>query len=83
MKKSIALVLTFVLAVTMLAGCTGTTVVIGECTCPADSHQSAPEVQPETPEVPEAPGAEANRRIFYHKRNEKSTPRQKKKKERQ
>ena len=41
MKKSIALVLTFVLAVTMLAGCTGTTVVIGECTCPADHNEAA------------------------------------------
>ena len=34
MKKSIALILTMVMAVSLLAGCTGTTVVVGECTCP-------------------------------------------------
>ena len=37
MKKSIALVMTIVLAVSLLAGCTGTTVVVGECTCPAET----------------------------------------------
>ena len=34
MKKSIALLLATALVVALFAGCTGTTVVIGECTCP-------------------------------------------------
>ena len=38
MKKSIALLMTFALVMTLLAGCTGTTVVIGNCTCPPGSH---------------------------------------------
>ena len=42
MKKSIALILTIAMAVSLLAGCTGTTVVIGECTCPVDAHTEAP-----------------------------------------
>ena len=37
MKKIIALILTLTLTL-CLAGCVGTTVVIGECTCPAGSH---------------------------------------------
>ena len=36
MKKTIALILTLIMLVAMLAGCTGTTVVIGECNCPAE-----------------------------------------------
>ena len=47
MKKSIALVLTIVLAVSVLTGCTGTTVVIGECTCPAQDHTAEPAPAPE------------------------------------
>ena len=42
MKKILALILTIAMAAAMLAGCTGTTVVIGECTCPADAHTEAP-----------------------------------------
>ena len=38
MKKTIALILTFTLMVSLLAGCTGTTVVIGNCTCPTGGH---------------------------------------------
>ena len=38
MKKTITLILTFTLLVAMLAGCSGITVVVGECTCPAGSH---------------------------------------------
>lgn len=34
MKKSIALLLATALVVALFAGCTGTTVIIGECTCP-------------------------------------------------
>lgn len=41
MKKLIALILTFVLLLS-LTGCVGTTVVIGECTCPEGGH-TAPE----------------------------------------
>lgn len=41
MKKPIALILTIALALTLLAGCTGTTVVVGECTCPVE-HTAAP-----------------------------------------
>ena len=42
MKKSIALILTVAIAVALLSGCAGTTVVIGECTCPVDAHTDAP-----------------------------------------
>ena len=57
--KKLSLILVLALVISLLAGCAGTPVVYyTECTCPADSHQSAPEVQPETPEDPEAPGAE-------------------------
>ena len=38
MKKTITLILALTLLITVLAGCTGTTVVIGECTCPTGSH---------------------------------------------
>ena len=55
MKKSIALVLTIVLAVSLLAGCTGTTVVIGECTCPAETTPAATATTPV--ETPAAEGA--------------------------
>ena len=36
MKKTITLILALTLLVSLLAGCTGTTVVIGECTCPTE-----------------------------------------------
>ena len=39
MKKIFALILTIFLAMSCLAGCTGTTVVIGNCTCPAEDGQ--------------------------------------------
>ena len=42
MKKSIALILTIVLAVSALAGCAGTTVVVGECTCPVEHIEQMP-----------------------------------------
>ena len=42
MKKSIALILTIVLAVSALAGCAGTTVVVGECTCPVEHLEQVP-----------------------------------------
>lgn len=48
MKKSIALILTIAMAVALLTGCTGTTVVIGECTCPAEDHTAEPAPAPET-----------------------------------
>ena len=52
MKKTLALILTILLAVSLLAGCTGTTVVIGECTCPANHGTTATE-----PQAPVAEGA--------------------------
>ena len=45
MKKLIALILTLTLLVS-LTGCVGTTVVIGECTCPAGSHTEPGPVVP-------------------------------------
>lgn len=40
MKKTIALILTVGLVMMLFVGCAGTTVVIGECTCPSDAHVS-------------------------------------------
>ena len=63
MKKTLALILTIAMAVALLSGCTGTTVVIGECTCPADAHIAAPaettpaETEATTPAVEETPAA--------------------------
>ena len=42
MKKTLALILTIAMAVALFTGCTGTTVVIGECTCPPDAHATEP-----------------------------------------
>ena len=42
MKKILALILTIAMALALFTGCAGTTVVIGECTCPADAHTAAP-----------------------------------------
>lgn len=39
MKKTIALLLAVTLLAALFAGCTGTTVVIGNCTCPTGSHE--------------------------------------------
>ena len=53
MKKILALVLTAVLTMVMLTGCTGTTVVVGvECTC--EPVQAAPATAEPT-EVPAEP----------------------------
>ena len=41
MKKTIALILTLTLLMTLLAGCTGVTVVVGECTCPDDGNAAS------------------------------------------
>ena len=43
MKKLIALILTIVLTASLLAGCTGVTVVIGNCTCPTEGHNQPTE----------------------------------------
>ena len=43
MKKLFALILTILLTVSLFAGCSGTTVVIGNCTCPAEGHQTPTE----------------------------------------
>ena len=55
MKKILALILTIAMAAVMLAGCTGTTVVIGECTCPCitDDAVAAPEAVPAPEAAPE------------------------------
>ena len=46
MKKILALILTIAMAAVLFAGCTGTTVVVGECTCPVDAHTVVPETDP-------------------------------------
>ena len=42
MKKTIALILTLTMLTALLAGCTGITVVIGECTCPTEPDRYIP-----------------------------------------
>ena len=48
MKKILALILTIAMAVATLTGCAGTTVVIGECTCPPEDHSAVIEKPTET-----------------------------------
>ena len=58
MKKTLALILTIAMAVALFTGCTGTTVVIGKCTCPCVTEEPpvAPETTPAEPSVaPEEP----------------------------
>ena len=38
MKRAIVLTTVFVLVLSLLCGCTGTTVVVGNCTCPTGGH---------------------------------------------
>ena len=57
MKKSMALILTIALVMMLLAGCTGTTVVIGECTSPPDSHTNTPVEDTPVADVPVTEGA--------------------------
>ena len=52
MKKTLALCLTIAMAVMLFTGCAGTTVVIGECTCPCVTDDTA--VTPETNEYSDA-----------------------------
>ena len=42
MKRIFALILTIVLMMSLLAGCTGTTVVIGNCDCPCKDWTQFP-----------------------------------------
>lgn len=49
MKKNIALILTLTLLMSLLAGCAGTTVVIGECTCPTADNVPSNENTETTP----------------------------------
>ena len=42
MKKILALCLTIAMAAMLFTGCAGTTVIIGECTCPPDAHTTEP-----------------------------------------
>ena len=53
MKKMIAMLLALAM-VLALAGCAGTTVVVGNCTCPPDAHEPA-----QTPTEAPAPNTEA------------------------
>ena len=66
MKKTIALILTIAMVAALLTGCAGTTVVIGECTCPCVTEDAAPAATeaateavtiPAQEEVPAAEGA--------------------------
>ena len=66
MKKTIALILTIAMVAALLTGCAGTTVVIGECTCPCVTEDAAPVATeaateaatiPAQEEVPVAEGA--------------------------
>lgn len=43
MKKIFALTLTMLFALSLMTGCVGTTVVIGNCTCPTGSHEQPTE----------------------------------------
>ena len=54
MKKTIALILTLTMLAALLAGCTGTTVVIGECKCEDNCPIQATEA-PAAPEAEETP----------------------------
>ena len=54
MKKIIALILTMAMAAALLTGCTGTTVVIGECTCPCVTEEAAPAATEAATEAAEA-----------------------------
>ena len=47
MNKILALCLTIAMSALLMAGCTGTTVVIGECTCPTGSHDAVVEMPTE------------------------------------
>ena len=51
MKKILALCLTIAMVATLFTGCTGTTVVIGECTCPAEAHSAVTEKPTESVEI--------------------------------
>ena len=49
MKKILALILTIAMAAMLFTGCAGTTVVIGECTCPCVTEDAAPAPAETTP----------------------------------
>ncbi len=55
MKKLTATLITLVLLAGMLAGCAGTTVVIGNCTCPTEGIQAAAPTETEAPVETDAP----------------------------
>ena len=63
MKKTIALILTIAMVAAILTGCAGTTVVIGECTCPCITEDAAPAAteaatEPAATEAASEPAAE-------------------------
>lgn len=51
MKKILALILTIAMVAALLTGCAGTTVVIGECTCPCVAEDAAPATEPAATEA--------------------------------
>lgn len=55
MKKTIALILTIAMVAALLSGCAGTTVVIGECTCPCVTADAVPAATEAAPAATEAP----------------------------
>ena len=59
MKKILALILTIAMAALLFTGCAGTTVVIGECTCPCVTEDAAPAPAETTP-VETTPAPEAS-----------------------
>ena len=52
MKKTLALILTIAMVAALFTGCTGTTVVIGECTCPCVTEDAAPAATEAATEAP-------------------------------
>ena len=46
MKKNFMLMITVVLVMALLAGCAGTVVVVGDCTCPTEGGNVTVDTQP-------------------------------------
>ena len=60
MKKILALILTIAMAAALMTGCTGTTVVIGECTCPCVTEDPTEATNPIPVEPSPAPSIPEN-----------------------
>ena len=57
MKKILALVLTMLMVMIALSGCVGTTVVVGDCTCPTGGTTAEPKPTEPAPTAPVGEGA--------------------------